>query len=429
MCRRSKSSASPPTITYRFSWSPKRALQLVEEALVGLVRLLVGVRVEFLQQPSLLIAQVPRHEDVHEYALVAAAETLQHGHAPAAQLEDLTRLRARREFVLDVPVERGDGHGCTERRLGHRQVDRREDVVPLADEARIGAHVHLHVDVAGARAEKARVTLAAQANPLAVVDPRRDRYLEPSLLEHPAVAVADAARRLDLPAGPSAGRARLGADELAEDASGHLLKPSGASAGRARRDLASRLGPVAVAVRAGDRDLERHLAARAGGGVDEVDLDGGGEIGAARSRSSSAEDVLAEERGEEIGQAAEIEVAGLVSAAAKARVAVAVVELAGLGFREHLVGLDDLAEALLCVRGVRDVRMQLARKPAKCLLDVCLARVARDAEELVVVALGRCHGLVEASARRRSTRRSARARTRRSGRHRAPSRSPSAPAR
>jgi hypothetical protein len=66
----------------------------------------------------------------------------------------------------------------------------------------------------------------------------------------------------------------------------------------------------------------------------------------------------------------------------------AVVELAPLGVREHLVRLDDLAEALLGVGRLGDVGVQLAREPAKRALDVVAARVARDAEELVIVALG-----------------------------------------
>jgi hypothetical protein len=65
----------------------------------------------------------------------------------------------------------------------------------------------------------------------------------------------------------------------------------------------------------------------------------------------------------------------------------AVVELAALVVRQHLVGLDDFAEPLLGVGRVGDVRMQLACEPAERALDVVGARVARDAEELVVVAL------------------------------------------
>jgi hypothetical protein len=69
-------------------------------------------------------------------------------------------------------------------------------------------------------------------------------------------------------------------------------------------------------------------------------------------------------------------------------VAEAVVELAPLGVREHLVGFDDLSEPLLSVRRVGDVRVQFSREPAERSLDVVAVRVARYAEELVVVARG-----------------------------------------
>jgi hypothetical protein len=66
----------------------------------------------------------------------------------------------------------------------------------------------------------------------------------------------------------------------------------------------------------------------------------------------------------------------------------AVVELAPLGVGQDLVGLHDLAEPVLGVRRVGDVGMQLAREPAERTLDVVRARVAGDAEQFVVVALG-----------------------------------------
>jgi hypothetical protein len=43
---------------------------------------------------------------------------------------------------------------------------------------------------------------------------------------------------------------------------------------------------------------------------------------------------------------------------------------------------------VLRVGSVRDVGMELACEPAKRALDVVSTRVARDAEQLVVVALG-----------------------------------------
>jgi hypothetical protein len=72
-------------------------------------------------------------------------------------------------------------------------------------------------------------------------------------------------------------------------------------------------------------------------------------------------------------------------------VPVAVVELARLALREHLVGLDHLAEAGIRVGRVGDIRMELAGKPPERLLDLPLVGSARDSEHLVVVALGRRH--------------------------------------
>jgi hypothetical protein len=69
----------------------------------------------------------------------------------------------------------------------------------------------------------------------------------------------------------------------------------------------------------------------------------------------------------------------------------AVVELAPLGVREDLVGLDDLAEAVLRVRRVLDVRMQLACEAPEGALDLVGVRIPRHAEQLVVVTLGGRH--------------------------------------
>jgi hypothetical protein len=68
-----------------------------------------------------------------------------------------------------------------------------------------------------------------------------------------------------------------------------------------------------------------------------------------------------------------------------------VVERATLGAREHLVRLGDLAEAELGLGVVGHVGMQLARKTAERLLDRRLVGIARDAQHLVVVAVGGGH--------------------------------------
>ena len=82
---------------------------------------------------------------------------------------------------------------------------------------------------------------------------------------------------------------------------------------------------------------------------------------------------------------------GVEAATAQPGVAEAIVRLPSLRVGQHLVGLRDLAEAMLRVRGDADVGMQLAREPAKGLLDVRIRRVAWHAEHLVVVRLRRRH--------------------------------------
>ena len=74
----------------------------------------------------------------------------------------LAGLRARLELELDRAVERLDRDGRAERRLDDGEVDLREHVVALAHEALVGPDAHRDVEVAGAAAERAGVTLAAR---------------------------------------------------------------------------------------------------------------------------------------------------------------------------------------------------------------------------------------------------------------------------
>ena len=88
--------------------SAERALQLVEEAFVGPVGVLVARRSN--SSSSRRCSSVRRRgtRDVHEHAVVAAPEALEHRHALAAQHTHLARLRSGRELELDRPVERLD---------------------------------------------------------------------------------------------------------------------------------------------------------------------------------------------------------------------------------------------------------------------------------------------------------------------------------
>ena len=121
----------------------------------------VGRRLELLEQPALLVREPARHDDVHEHAVVAAAEALEDRHALAAQDVHLAGLRARLDLELDGAVERLD------RRPSCRAPPRRTSGRPArrcrCPRARSAgrADAHEHVDVARAAAERACVALAA----------------------------------------------------------------------------------------------------------------------------------------------------------------------------------------------------------------------------------------------------------------------------
>ena len=123
-------------------------------------------------------------------------------------------------------------------------------------------------------------------------------------------------------------------------------------------------------------------------GVGEVDLDRGLRVGT-RLGAGRAREAAAEERAEQVVEEPHVhEALGVEALPRHALVPVAVVACAAILVREHLVGLRHVAEARLGVGRLGDVRMQLAGEPAERLLDLAVARVLADAEQLVVVLLG-----------------------------------------
>src|SRR5439155_2562076 len=221
--------------------SAEGALQLLEEPLIGPVGVLVRELLELIEEAPLLLGQVARDGDVDEQALVAAATSLQDRHAAPAEDADLAGLGAGLELDLELALERRHGLLRAQGGLRDGQVDGREDVVALANEARVGANVHEHVGVARLAAEGAGVTSARQPDPLAVVDARRDLDVQLPRLEDAAAAGAVRAGALDDPARARAPRAGLSAHELAEGCAGDLLEPAGATARRADDRLRSGL--------------------------------------------------------------------------------------------------------------------------------------------------------------------------------------------
>src|SRR5262249_13868271 len=329
-------------------------------------------------------------------------------------------------------------------RVDDGEVDLGEDVVPLANEAIVLEYVHLDVGVAVPRSEPARMPFAGEADALPVVNALRDLDLEAAFHNHATGPLTRLAVLLDATTGAVAVRARRLPDELAEDTARDVLQDPGPTAAGADHRARSRSGAVATARSAGDGGLDRHRHLAPVRSLDEGDLDLGEHVGPASrcaTAPSAAEQVLAEERREEVAERVDVEVCGLEATRAQAGVPVPVVELAGLGGRERLVRLGRLAEPSLGLRAVGDAGVQLAGELAEGLLDLLVARRPRDAEYLVVVALCCRHGPLScqpqrpspcrpaAIPRRRPLRRTGTARGRRRERREAPSRSPSAAAR
>ena len=165
------------------------------------------------------------------------------------------------------------------------------------------------VEVAGLAAERPRVAFAGEPDSLTVVDAGRDLDVERPFLEHASGSAAALARVLDDSARAAATAARLAANELAEGRPRHELDAAGAGAIGARRRARAGLDAVSPTLRARNRDLERDGPRDAGRRLFERDLDLGGDVGAAGSPRAGrdAEDVVPEERREDVGQAPEVE--------------------------------------------------------------------------------------------------------------------------
>ena len=134
------------------------------------------------------------------------------------------------------------------------------------------------------------------------------------------------------------------------------------------------------------RALHRLLEGERDGGLEVAPaLRGGlGAVGLAAAR--------AEDPGQDVREGAEVGRRGPAAGAARGAAGeepAAVVALALLGVREHVVGLGDLLEALLRAGLLVLVRVVAARELAVRLLDVVLRRLLVDAEGLVVVGLAR----------------------------------------
>ena len=207
----------------------------------------------------------------------------------------------------------------------------------------------------------------------------------------PAPATAVVAGRVDADAAPAAGRAGRRLHELAERRLRDVLDAAGAAALRALPSLRPGLGARRVAALASGDHVDRHLARDAERRLGQGQLDRGGRVAAPRPRAPAArEEVVAEERPEQVGQAREVhELLGVELGAGDAGVPEPVIPGSGVGIAQHLVRLGGLAKSLGRLGRRVHVGMELTRQPPERFLDVRIGGVPRDAQNVVVVSLCR----------------------------------------
>src|SRR5580700_4478135 len=142
---------------------------------------------------ALLGAELDRRFN-HDAAEEIAARSAAHGFdALVLQAKDPARLRLRRNLDGDLAVERRHEDRAAERRgrKAHRYLA--AQVLAVALEYRVLAHLHFDIQVARRAAIPARLALARQAYAIAGVDARRHFHRELARAAHAALAEAGVA--------------------------------------------------------------------------------------------------------------------------------------------------------------------------------------------------------------------------------------------
>src|SRR3954452_22544675 len=306
---------------------------------------------ELLEELALLLRRLLRDHDLHDRVEVAGAAA-RIGVALAAQAQPPAARRARRNLHAALAVERLDLDLGPERRLPrrHRQVD--VEVAAIQPKARVPADAHAQEEVARGAAADARPALTGEPDALAVADAARDVDLE----------VAPVAER---EAPPPAARGLLERElELG-------LPVAAAHREAVEAAAAAPAAPSAAAEQALEEVVDVALAELDADVVEVAAPAAALAPAAARPAAGASPGALGLLRGAPVR-------------------AEAVVLGALLGVAEDLVGLGDLLEAVLGARLLVDIRVVLAGEPPVGTADLVLARSAGDAERLVVVAGADC---------------------------------------
>src|SRR5580658_3940432 len=347
--------------------------------------------IQLLDELALFRGQVHRrlhHHPAEEIATRAATHRL---HALVAQAEYPSRLTLCRDLHGHVPIECRHRDAAAERRRGKAHRHLAAQVLAVALEDRVLTHLNFHVQVARGTAVAARLALAAQADPVAGVDARRNLHGQFAAAAHPALAEAGIARVAHERTG--AATARAGLLQLKETlADAHL---TGTAAGVAGRGLAAfgSATPMAHLALGQARDVDLDLMAEHRLGKLQLQLVA--QIRAtehlrAATAAAAAEDVaehIAEDVAEGIG--AEAAPAAAAPGRLDPGMPVLVVGRALVRVGEHLAGLLGFLEGLLRLPIVGiTIGVVFHGKASIGLLDLGFSRGLRYVEYLVVIALG-----------------------------------------
>src|SRR5690348_15262156 len=336
-------------------------------------------RLELLQQFALVFVEPYRCFDDHGAEQVAGMTAADGFHALAAQTEFLPCLRfgwhgdagrAAKDRHFDIGAER---------RL--RETDRHlaTQVVAVAFEDGMLAHVDFNVQVAGRRPGWTGFPLAAQADAIAVVHARGHFDFQTAFVFQPAFAVAVLARRHHHASDTAAVRAGL-LDR--EDA---VLHPHAAvaAAGGTGCKLAV-LGTGGVAMMAVDHRRHTDLLVDAGNRFLKIEFQHVTQVRTTRGAPAATENV-GKDVAEDVAHVAEWRTAAAAGAVLERGVTVLVVHGAALRIPENLVRFLGFLETFLRfgVAGAA-VGMILHRQPAKRFLQFLVARAARNTEDFVI---------------------------------------------
>src|SRR3989338_3801649 len=345
---------------------------------------------ELLEQFTLASIEVDWRFHRHPAHQVARATAAHRRHALATQTEQLAGLGAFRDFQLDPAIQGRHFQLATQGRIGEADRHFAIQVLAVALENCVLAHIDHHVQVARRTTHATGLAFARQANAVTGIDTRRHLHRQGLVLFHPTLAVAGGAGLGNHLAIAMATRAGLLHREEAL-LHAHLADAATGGAGDRRGAL---LGARAIAGLAVDQGRHANGDRGAAHRLFQVQLQGVAQVAAALGTATltaprPAEEVaeyVTEDIGEVRTATAEAPAATHLRVDAGMTVLVEGRALAGVG--EHLVGLVGLLELLLRRLIVRiAIRVVLHGQAPVSLFQLRLASPALHTQHFVIVTL------------------------------------------